>query len=135
MEMLRSCVCILLCHCRVGMKKLHKMPENCQSIVMWCRATHLREELKVGVCLWLTFVFIGPQGLLIVYITHSLLWLISPFLSAWGWQRLKCWLIWFLSLGVISCCQCLTRCVLIQEREDCQQRCHWAASSYKILLG
>lgn len=46
---------------------------------------------------------------------------LSP--SAWTWQKLKCWLIWFPSLQIISYHQfsanLSTTCLFINEKENC----------------
>lgn len=48
---------ILLLHCRIGVKKLHKMPECCQSSVNYEKATQSRGELQVGIYICMTHLY------------------------------------------------------------------------------
>lgn len=97
---------------------------QCESFLPQRNADHswmpylTRTHLTSGVAKWVSAYFKDFTWFILLcgsfqtmgpVTTHSLLWLISPFLSAWRQQRLKCWLIWFLSLTHHFCCQCLTR--------------------------
>lgn len=55
MEMpIRQSSYILLFHCRIGVKKLHRMQECCQSSVNYEKATQLRGGLQVGIYICMT---------------------------------------------------------------------------------
>lgn len=121
-------------------REMQITPESHIWLELTSQVGWLSEEVLISRTLHDSYFCVAPFQTTGPVTTHSLLWLISPFLSAWRRQRLKCWWIWYLSLThhLLLSMSHQTRApeVHSSKREKIASReTTELTSSYKILLG